>query len=99
MTFNVARCCESSFFTAEKISCKKKFTLRAPLSAAERPLTSRPIAAPPLETFQRACYIVTDSHMLQVSGSVQVDTVDIGKSDHFLVWMELGQTVKTTKQQ
>ena len=25
--------------------------------------------------------------------------MDIGKSDHFLVWMELGRTVKTTKQQ
>ena len=30
---------------------------------------------------------------------MQVDTVDIGKSDHFLVWMELGRTVKTTEQQ
>ncbi len=44
-------------------------------------------------------YIVTDFNLFQVSGSVQVDTVDIGKSDHFLVWMELGRTVKTTKQQ
>ena len=25
--------------------------------------------------------------------------MDIGKSDHFLVWMELGRTVKTTEQQ
>ena len=41
-------------------------------------------------------YIVTDYNLLQVSGSVQVDTVDIGKSDHFLVWMEMGRTVKTT---
>ena len=40
-----------------------------------------------------------DYNLLQVSGSVQVDTVDIGKSDHFLVWMELGRTIKTTKQQ
>ena len=40
-------------------------------------------------------YIVTDSNLLQVSGSVQVDETDIGKSDHFLVWMELGRTVKT----
>ena len=36
---------------------------------------------------------------MQVSGSVLVDTTDIGKSDHYLVWMELGRTVKTTKQQ
>ena len=30
---------------------------------------------------------------------MQVDDTDIGKSDHFLVWMELGRTVKTAKQQ
>ena len=41
-------------------------------------------------------YIVTDFNLLHVSGSVQVDTTDIGKSDHFLVWMELCRTVKTT---
>ena len=41
-------------------------------------------------------YIVTDFNLLQVSGSAQVDTVDIGKSHHFLVWMELDRTVKTT---
>ena len=40
-------------------------------------------------------YIVTDFNLLHVSGSVQVDTVDIGKSHHFLVWMELDRTVKT----
>ena len=44
-------------------------------------------------------FLVTDSNLLQVSGSVQVDDTDIGKSDHFLVWMELGRTVKTAKQQ
>ena len=44
-------------------------------------------------------YIVTDYNLLQVSGSVQVDTMDMEKSDHFLVWMELGRTVKTAKQQ
>ena len=36
-------------------------------------------------------YIVTYFNLLQVSGSVEVDTVDIGKLDHFLVWMELGR--------
>ena len=35
-------------------------------------------------------YKVIDSNLLQVPGSVQVDKTDIGKSDHFLVWMELG---------
>ena len=43
-------------------------------------------------------YIVTDYNLLQVSGGVQVDTMDIGKSDHFLVWTELGRTVKTIMQ-
>ena len=43
--------------------------------------------------------LFTDYNFLQVSGSVQVDTMDMEKSDHFLVWMELGRTVKTTKQQ
>ena len=58
-----------------------------------------PRARPPLKQKSITDYIVTDSNLLQVSGSVQVDTVDIGKSDHFLIWMELGRTVKTTKQQ
>ncbi len=31
-------------------------------------------------------YVITDSK--QVPGSVQVDTTDIGTSDHFLVWMD-----------
>ena len=56
-------------------------------------------ARPSLKQKSIIDYIVTNSNLLQVSGSVQVDTVDIGKSDHFLVWMELGRTVKTTKQQ
>ena len=57
-------------------------------------------ARPSLKQKSIIDYIVTDSNLLQVSGSLQVDTVDIGKSDHFLVWMELGRTtVKTTKQQ
>ena len=56
-------------------------------------------ARPSLEQRSIIDYIVTDSNLLQVSGSVQVDTMDIGNSNHFLVWMELGRTVKTTKQQ
>ncbi len=42
-------------------------------------------ARPSLKQKSIIDYIVTDSKLLQVSGSVQVDTVDIGKSDHFLV--------------
>ena len=56
-------------------------------------------ARPSLKQKSIIDYIVTDSNLLQVSGSVQVDDTDIGKSDHFLVWMELGRTVKTAKQQ
>ena len=56
-------------------------------------------ARPALKQKSIIDYIVTDSNLLQVSGSVQVDDTDIGKSDHFLVWMELGRTVKTAKQQ
>ena len=45
-------------------------------------------ARPSLKQKSIIDYIVTDSNLLQVSGSVQVDEADIGKSDHFLVWME-----------
>ena len=31
---------------------------------------------------------------LSVSENVHVDNTDIGCSDHFLVWMELGRTAK-----
>ena len=36
-------------------------------------------------------YIITDAQLLEVSGNVHVDGTDIGSSDHFLVWMELGR--------
>ena len=32
-----------------------------------------------------------------MSGNVHADGTDIGSSDHFLVWMELGQASKTSK--
>ncbi len=51
-------------------------------------------ARPSLKQKSIIDYIVTDSNLLQVSGSVQVDTVDIGKS-----LSGMGRTVKTTKQQ
>ena len=42
-------------------------------------------------------YIITDAQLLEVSGNVHVDRTDIGSSDHFLVWMELGRATKTSK--
>ena len=42
-------------------------------------------------------YIITDAQLLEVSGNVHVEGTDIGSSDHFTVWMELGQASKTSK--
>ena len=42
-------------------------------------------------------YIITDAQLLEVSGNVHVDGTDIRSSDHFLVWMKLGQASKTSK--
>ena len=42
-------------------------------------------------------YIITDAQLLEVSRNMHVDVTDIGSSDHFLVWMELGQATKTSK--
>ena len=42
-------------------------------------------------------YIITDAQLLEASGNVHVDGTDIGSSDHFLVWMELGWASKTFK--
>ena len=42
-------------------------------------------------------YIVTDAQLMKASGYVHVDSTDIGCSDHYLVWMELGRTTKTTR--
>ena len=44
-------------------------------------------------------YIITDSALMQASGSVQVDNTDIGTSDHVLVWIELGRTARFVKKQ
>ena len=35
-------------------------------------------------------FIVTDVQLMRESGEVHVDSTDIGVSDHFLVWLELG---------
>ena len=39
-------------------------------------------------------YITTDAQLMKESGVIQVDSTDIGASDHFLVWIELGRTKK-----
>ena len=39
-------------------------------------------------------YVITDAQLMAVSGNVLVDTTDIGCSDHFLVWVELGRAAK-----
>ena len=41
----------------------------------------------------------TDPQLMAVSGNVHVDNTDIGCSDHFLVWMELGRTAKNFKKE
>ena len=38
--------------------------------------------------------IVTDAQLLRESGDVCIDSTDIGMSDHFLVWLELGRTAR-----
>ena len=42
-------------------------------------------------------YIITDTQLMKDSGVVQVDSTDIGASDYFLVWLELGRTTKCIK--
>ena len=39
-------------------------------------------------------FIVTDVLLMRESGEVNVDSTDIGVSDHFLVWLELGRVAK-----
>ena len=39
-------------------------------------------------------YIITDVQMLKKSGKLCVDRTDIGISDHFLLWLELGHLTK-----
>ena len=39
-------------------------------------------------------YIITDMQMLKKSGKLCVDRTDIGISDHFLLWLELGRLTK-----
>ena len=41
--------------------------------------------------------IVTDTQLIKALGNVHVDCTDVGCLDHYLVWMELGRTTKTTR--
>ena len=43
-------------------------------------------------------YIMTDPQLMAVSGNVHVDNTDIGCSDHFLEWMELGKTANNNNE-
>ena len=36
-------------------------------------------------------YIITDRALMKESSNVFVDSTDIGSSDHYLVWFELGR--------
>ena len=37
------------------------------------------------------------AQLMKASGYVHVDSTDIGCSDNYLVWMELGRTTRTTR--
>ena len=41
--------------------------------------------------------IVTEAQVMKASRYVHVDSMDIGCSDHYLVWMELDSTTRTTR--
>ena len=42
-------------------------------------------------------YVLADNQLMRESGVVQVDRTDIGASDHYLVWLELGRTTKHSR--
>ena len=44
-------------------------------------------------------FIVTDVQLMRESGEVNIDSTDVGVSDHFLVWLELGRVAKCCKMQ
>ena len=51
-------------------------------------------ARPSLDQKSVIDYIITDAQLLRESGDVCIDSTDIGMSDHFLVWLELGRTAR-----
>ena len=56
-------------------------------------------ARPSLDQKSVIDYIITDVQLLRESGDVCIDSTDIGMSDHFLVWLELGRTAKNSSVQ
>ena len=44
-------------------------------------------------------FIVANVQLMRESGEVNVDSTDIGVSDHFLVWLELGRVAKCCRKQ
>ena len=56
-------------------------------------------ARPSLDQKSVIDYIITDAQLLGESGDVCIDSTDIGMSDHFLVWLELGRTAKNSWKQ
>ena len=44
-------------------------------------------------------YVITDVQLLAASGDVHIDNTDIGCSDHFLVWIELGRVTNRSKKE
>ena len=56
-------------------------------------------ARPTLKQMSIIDYVITDGQLMAASGNVQVDNTDIGCSDHFLVWMELGRIANRSKKE
>ena len=42
-------------------------------------------------------YMIAANQLMRESGVVQVDRTDIGASNHYLVWLELGRTTKHSR--
>ena len=49
---------------------------------------------PKLEQYSIVDYVASDRDLLKCSSSLHVDSVDIGTSDHLLLWVELGKVRK-----
>ena len=54
---------------------------------------------PTLKQMSIIDYVITDAQLMAASGNVQVENTDIGCSDHFLVWMELGRIANRSKKE
>ena len=50
---------------------------------------------PKLEQYWIFDYVASDRDLLKCSSSLRVDSVDIGTSDHLLLWVELGKVRKS----